>query len=82
MSEVALSKLKIQKKISRLPESDLKAIDDFLSSLLRKSKLSSGKPVTLKGIWEQCGFSALDDTEKALRDLRREMNEQILKRNI
>ncbi len=82
MSEGVLSKLKIQKKLSKLPESDLKAIDDFISSLLNKEKLSPANPVTLKGIWEQSGFANLKDPEKALSDLRREMNEKLLKRSI
>jgi hypothetical protein len=78
----ALLKQKIKKNLSRIPENKLKEIDDFIDFILHKSDLQEEKPVQLKGIWENSGFEKIGNLDQELTEIRKELSNSILKRNV
>jgi len=75
-------KQKIKKKLSRIPGNKLKEVDDFIDFLLHKLHIEEGKPVRLKGIWENTGLEKIIDIENELVKVRKELSDSILKREI
>jgi len=78
----ALLKQKIKKNLSRITESKLKEIDDFIDFLLNKEEIEEAKPANLEGIWKNSGFENIPDLEQSLSDARKELSDSILKRKV
>jgi len=75
-------KQKIKKNLSRVPANKLKEVDDFIDFLLHELNIEEGKPVRLKGIWENTGFENITNLEDELGKVRKEIGNSILKRKI
>lgn len=82
MNTSAAKKLEIVKELSNIPENKLDQVKTYIKSLLPESKATVKKNRSLKGIWKDKGFERITDLEAELEEVRRHMNESILKRKI
>jgi len=81
MDAVAVKKMQLIQKISRLPEPKIAEVDSFIQKILSKLELEESKPINLKGIWKNKGFEKIADLEGEIKKVRSELNESILKMN-
>ena len=80
MDAVAVKKMQLIQKISRLPEPKIAEVDSFIQKILSKLELEESKPINLKGIWKNKGFEKIADLEGEIKKVRNELNESILNR--
>lgn len=71
----------IKRRLQRMKPSEISTIKEFVEFLARKNSadVSTRKIVRLKGIWKGKGFERID-IEKEIKEVRKELGEQIEKR--
>lgn len=82
-NDSALKKFEIMRELSYVPADRLNEIDSFIKFILSQSKIRPGnggaqEPETLAGIWEGKGFEKIDDLDKEIRDVRKDLGKQLL----
>ena len=81
MDAVAIKKMELIKKISRLPEPKISEVDNFIQKILTQLEFKKPEPINLKGIWKNKGFEQLPNLEAEIKKARKELNESILKKD-
>lgn len=82
MQTTGLKLTEIQKDLYLLPEPKLDEVKDFIEFILFKSLAQEKCVVQLKGIWANKGFEKIDNLEAELKELRREMVDSMLKKEL
>lgn len=82
MHLTAIKKMELMEKISHLPEQKLDEVSTFVDSVLAQSEIGTPKPINLRGIWKHRGFERIQNLESEIRDVREELSDSILKREI
>ena len=60
MTASNISVYALKQKLSKVPENKLAEIDDFIESVLTKSKVHHKKITKFEGIWEGFGFEKIN----------------------
>ena len=80
-----LKKYEIIRELSYVPEERLSEVDTFIKFILFQSKIRTNnrkvEPKTLAGIWKGKGFEKIADLDEEIRNLRKELGNQILERH-
>ena len=79
MSTATIDKIELKEKISLLPEERVNEVKSFIDFILAQSEMIKQTPTNLCGIWKNKGFEEINDLDSELKDLRKEMNDSILK---
>lgn len=83
-NDCVLKKYAIMRELSYVPPERLNEIDAFIKFILSQSKTRINnrkrEPKTLAGIWKNKGFEKITDINEEIRNLRRELGNQILER--
>ena len=80
MPTAAVKKMELINKIAKLPEQKITEVDSFIQKLLAQLKVKKAMPISLKGIWKNKGFEKIADLETELKNIRRELDDSILKK--
>jgi hypothetical protein len=84
-NENVLKRIEILKQISQVPAERLSEIESFLKFILFQSNIKTTikqkEPKTLAGIWKNKGFEKIKDLDSEIRNLRKELDNQILERH-
>jgi len=80
MDALAIKKMELIQKISRLPEPKIAEVDSFIQRILAKLEFEKPRPINLKGIWKNKGFENIPDLEAEIQKVRNELSESILNR--
>ncbi|MCX6579218.1 MAG: hypothetical protein NT166_03455 [Candidatus Aminicenantes bacterium] len=84
-NDSVLTKYAIMRELSYVPPERLNEVETFIKFILFKSKTSMNKrkrePKTLAGIWKNKGFEKIANLDEEIRNLRRELGNQILERH-
>ncbi|MDZ7341621.1 MAG: hypothetical protein ONB27_09735 [candidate division KSB1 bacterium] len=80
MATAAAKKMELINKIAKLPEQKIAEVDGFIQKLLAQLEFQKPVPISLKGIWKNKGFEKIADLETEIKDIRRELDDSILKR--
>jgi len=81
MTVATIKKMELIKKIEKVPEQNIEELELLLKTVLEKLKIKKQKPVSLKGIWRNKGFEKINNLEKELKAVRKELNDAILKKD-
>jgi hypothetical protein len=85
-NENVLKKFEIMRALAYVPAERLQEVDTFIKFILSQSNIKTDKrkkePETLAGIWKDKGFEKIIDLDKAIRNIRKELSNQILDRYI
>ena len=79
MNTAAIKKTEIIKQLSRVSERELDKIRMCIESVLMESSKVNQRRHSLKGIWKDKGFDRLTDLEEEIEQIRKELDESILK---
>jgi hypothetical protein len=82
MNTTAIKKVTIIQELSRLPETSLDTVKDYLDSLLMDIQVQPLKNQSLKGIWKDAGFENISDLNGELHTIRQELHDAIVKRKV
>ena len=78
-------KSKIKWNLLKISPRNLEEVNDFIESMIKRQKKEGKRgveeTVTLKGIWKNIGFEKVSSLEDAVRDVRKESSELLLKRS-
>jgi len=80
MDTVAIKKMELINKITKLPEQKIDEVDNYLQIILLQLKLEKPKPISLRGIWKNKGFEKIADLETEIKNIHNELNSSILKK--
>jgi len=80
MPTAAVKKMELINKIAKLPEQKITEVDSFIQKLLAQLKVKKAMPISLKGIWKNKGFEQIADLETEIKNIRRELDDSILKK--
>ena len=84
-SESTLKKFEISRALSYVPDERLQDIDNFIKFILYQSNIKTDsikkEPETLAGIWRDKGFDKIPDLDQEIKNLRKELSNQILERH-
>ena len=80
-----LKKFEIMKELSYVPPERLNEVDSFIKFILYQSNIKTAgrakEPKTLGGIWKNKGFEKIKNLDEEIRNLRKELGNQILERH-
>ena len=79
MQNTGAKLVEIKRKLSRLPDSKLDEVNDFVGFLLSRDKRDGRKNIHMKGIWAGKGFEKLD-VQKEIKSIRKDISKSILKK--
>jgi hypothetical protein len=82
MNATAIKKMAIIEELSRLPETRLDTVKNYLDTLLMDVQALPPTNQSLKGIWKDAGFENLANLEEELSTVRQELQEAILKQKL
>ncbi len=82
MNTVAIKKMTIIHELSRIPETSLDRVKRYLDSMLQDIQVSVPTNQSLKGIWKDAGFEKIVNMEEEIRNVRHELQEAILTRQV
>ncbi len=82
MNTVAIKKMTIIHELSRIPETSLDRVKRYLDSVLQDIQVSVPTNQSLKGIWKDAGFEKIVNVEEDIRNIRHELQETILTRQV
>ncbi len=82
MNSAAIKKTEIVRELSLLPDIELDRIQAYIESILPTSKRLVKNNRSLKGIWSNKGFEKIADLEGELKEIRKQLNETSLMRQI
>lgn len=84
-NDSVLTKYAIMRELSYVPPERLNEVETFIKFILFKSKTRMNnrkrEPKTLAGIWKNKGFEKIANLDEEIRNLRRELGNQILERH-
>jgi hypothetical protein len=73
---------KIHNELSFIPENKLEEVKSYIDSLLARTEKEKLKPVMLEGIWKGLGFEKIEDLDKSIQSVRKEISDSISKKLI
>jgi hypothetical protein len=85
MNISAVNTLEISNLLSFMPDEKLETVKTFLKFMLFESGINFEQKKqnnTLKGIWRHKGFEKLKNLENDIVNIRKELSESILSRNV
>jgi len=82
MNTTALKKTKIIRDLSRIPDNKLDSVRKYIDSILIESKQHTRKNQSLKGIWSNAGFEKITDLEGEIKEVRKQLSDAILRRQL
>ncbi len=82
MNTTAIKRMTIIQELSRIPETSLDTVINYLESLLKDNQTQPPTNQSLKGIWKGAGFEKLLHIEDELDAIRKELQTTILKRKL
>lgn len=82
MNTTALKKTEIIRDLSRIPNNKLDSVRKYIDSILAESKQRARKNQSLKGIWRNAGFEKIADLEAEINDVKEQLTDAILNRNL
>lgn len=77
-----LRQFRIRRQLSNIPEKQLKMVEKFIEFLQHRSNFSATMPVKLAGIWKNKGFERIENLEKSLKKIRKDLAESIINRSL
>lgn len=79
---MSVSKAQIIKELTLVPQERLSEIENFIKFILAQNKIQTAKkePATLAGIWQNKGFENIIDIDKEIRDIRKTLSNDILRK--
>ena len=78
MEQINLKKIKLLDKLKLIPDNKLDGIIDYIEFILSKFNISKKESNTLEGIWENIGFEKINNLEKEIKNVRKEMSDSML----
>lgn len=82
MKQTNFKRIELVEKIDLIPENKLDEIIDYIEFILSKSNIEKKKSDNLKGIWKNKGFEKISNLEDELINLRKELSNIIINRNL
>jgi len=82
MNKVAGNKIDILRKLSLVPDKSLEKVKEYLDMLLADEEKDTIGEKSLKGIWKGSDFEKLVDLEEAVREARKELQGNILNKEM
>jgi len=82
MQSRAMKKIEINKKLSLISEDKIDEVTDFIEFILLKSKAQKRSSVRLRGVWKNKAFDKIKDMESELKEIKKNLTDSILNRNI
>ena len=80
-----MKRIEIVRQLSQVPAERLNEIGSFVKFILFQSNIKTTskqkEPKTLGGIWKNKGFEKIKDLDREIRNLRKELGNQILERH-
>jgi hypothetical protein len=80
-NESVLKRLEILRQLSQAPAERLSEIESFVKFILFQSNIKSTskqkEPKILAGIWKNKGFEKIKDLDKEIKNLRKELGNQM-----
>ena len=84
-NESVLKKFEIMRELSYVPDERLEEVDNFIKFILYRYNIKAGtrkkEPGTLAGIWKNKGFEKIPDLDKEIKNMRKELSDQIIARH-
>lgn len=80
MASTKLQNLRIRKNLTQASPDQVNEINNFIEFLLQKSGTSEKKTVKLKGFWKDTGLEKIVEIDSEIKEVRRKLSDQILKR--
>ena len=77
----AVKKTELINEINMLPEDKIDEVKDFVEFALSKS-IKKGPRLSLKGIWKNLGFENISNLENEIQTLRKNISNNLLKKDI
>ena len=72
---------KVKQNLSKIPQTKLAEINDFIEFVLMKTESSRSMRVEkLEGIWKGLGFERITDLDSSIREIRSDSEKAILNR--
>lgn len=78
MEQINLKKIKLLDKLKLIPDNKLDEIIDYIEFILSKFNISKKESNTLEGIWKNIGFEKINNLEKEIKNVRKEMSDSML----
>lgn len=82
MNTTAIKKTDIIKQLDSASEKELDRIKILIESVFKESMRTVQGNHSLKGIWQDKGFEQLEDIEKEIEHIRKELGESIIKNEL
>jgi hypothetical protein len=82
MNTAAIKKIEIISKLFRIPEKALDKVESCIESILTESNVVPQQNRSLKGIWKDKGVDKIVDLEREIKQIRKELSDSILKREL
>ena len=82
MNTIAMAKSTIIQEVSRIPDTSLATVKNYLDTLVKHAQTSSLKNQSLQGIWKDAGFEKIGNLEHELHEIRQELQNSILQRRL
>lgn len=82
MNTIAMTKSTIIQEVSRIPDTSLATVKNYLDALVKRGQISFPKNQSLQGIWKDAGFEKIGNLEHELHEVRQELQNSILQRRL
>nr|VFJ72076.1 MAG: hypothetical protein BECKFW1821C_GA0114237_10313 [Candidatus Kentron sp. FW] len=82
MNTTAMKKMAIIQALSHIPEIHIDNIKLYFDILLKNTRPLPSANGSLKGIWKDTGFEKITDLEEEIRNIRDEIQDDILARSV
>ena len=82
MNTIAMAKSTIIQEVSRIPDTSLAIVKNYLDALVKHTQTSSPENQSLQGIWKDAGFEKIGNLEQELHEIRQELQNTILQRRL
>jgi len=82
MPSTAMKKMELRNRIVRLPEKEIDAVEKFVARLLAQKEVDKPMPISLAGMWKGRGFERIADLESEILQIRAELGNSILRRDL
>jgi hypothetical protein len=82
MNAAAIKKTEIVKELSLIPDNKLDSVRMYIDSILNEAKRPTKSNHSLKGIWSDKGFENIADLESGIKEVRKQLSDAILKRQL
>jgi hypothetical protein len=78
----AIKKMEIISMLSLIPDNKLDSIREYIDSILMESNSNTKSNHSLEGIWGGKGFERIADLKSEIKETRKQLNDEILKRQL